>query len=179
MEQNGRFRNSSTLWMSWGIYYLWLSSQGAIFEVMNWCILNAKCYIHNKGLLDENNTEFLHFLYALETRHILIYMVTSSHVFTILVCGVIWVYYSAHTGCPPCRKAGYGTHTLVYYKRTVLLMCDIFLSLYKQYNTSIVVVFFFVFFFIKHEFCLIEMQRFPTICNSKYILSTVTCQHEH
>ncbi len=27
-----------------------------IFEVLNICILNAKYYIHNKRLLDDNNT---------------------------------------------------------------------------------------------------------------------------
>ncbi len=29
------------------------------------CILNDKYYIHNKRLLDDNNIEFLHFLYVL------------------------------------------------------------------------------------------------------------------
>ncbi len=36
-----------------------------IFEVLNFCILNAKYYIHNKRLLDDNNIEFVHFLYYL------------------------------------------------------------------------------------------------------------------
>ncbi len=29
--------------------------RGEIFEVPNFCILNAKYYIHNKRLLDDNN----------------------------------------------------------------------------------------------------------------------------
>ncbi len=46
------------------MYYLWVSPQGEIFEVLIFCILNAKYYIHNKRLLDDNNIQFLHFLYA-------------------------------------------------------------------------------------------------------------------
>ncbi len=38
--------------------------RGEIFEVLNFCILIAKYYIHNKRLLDDNNKEFLHFLYV-------------------------------------------------------------------------------------------------------------------
>ncbi len=37
-----------------------------IFEVLNFCIVIAKYYIHNKRLLDDNNIEFLHFLYVLK-----------------------------------------------------------------------------------------------------------------
>ncbi len=37
-----------------------------IFEVLNFCILNAKYYKHNKRLLDDNNIEFPHFLYVLK-----------------------------------------------------------------------------------------------------------------
>ncbi len=40
-------------------------SEGEIFESLNICILNAKYYIHNKRLLDDNNIEFLHILYVL------------------------------------------------------------------------------------------------------------------
>ncbi len=39
-----------------------------IFEVLNFCILNAKYYIHNKRLLDDNNIEFVHFLYVLKFK---------------------------------------------------------------------------------------------------------------
>ncbi len=39
-----------------------------IFEVLNFCILNAKYYIHNKRLLDDNNREFLYFLYVLKFK---------------------------------------------------------------------------------------------------------------
>ncbi len=42
--------------------------KGEIFEVLNFCILNAKCYIHNKKLLDDNNIECLHFLYVLRFK---------------------------------------------------------------------------------------------------------------
>jgi hypothetical protein len=42
--------------------------RGEIFEVLNFCILNAKYYIHNKKLLDENNIEFLQFLYILKFK---------------------------------------------------------------------------------------------------------------
>ncbi len=51
------------------MYYIWLSSQGGgIFEVLNFCILIAKYYIHNKRLLDDNNIEVLHFLYVLKFK---------------------------------------------------------------------------------------------------------------
>ncbi len=39
-----------------------------IFELLNLCILIAKYYIHNKRLLDDNNIEFLHFLYVLKFK---------------------------------------------------------------------------------------------------------------
>ncbi len=39
-----------------------------IFDVLNFCILNAKYYINNKKLLDDNNIEFLHFLYVLKFK---------------------------------------------------------------------------------------------------------------
>ncbi len=42
--------------------------RGEIFEVRNLCILNAKYYILNKRLLDDDNIEFLHFLYELKLR---------------------------------------------------------------------------------------------------------------
>ncbi len=42
--------------------------RGPIFEILNFCILIAKCYIHNKRLLDDNNIEFLHFLYVLKFK---------------------------------------------------------------------------------------------------------------
>ncbi len=38
--------------------------KGEIFEVQNICILIAKYYMHNKRLPDDNNIEFLHFLYV-------------------------------------------------------------------------------------------------------------------
>ncbi len=41
---------------------------GEIFEVLIICILIAKYYIHNKKLLDDNNIEFLHFLYVLKFK---------------------------------------------------------------------------------------------------------------
>ncbi len=50
------------------MHYLWLSPQGEIFEVLSFCILNAKYYIHNKRLLDDNNIEFHHFLYVLKFK---------------------------------------------------------------------------------------------------------------
>ncbi len=50
------------------MYYLWLSPQGGIFEVLNFCILNAKYYIHNNSLLDDNDIEILHFLYVLKFK---------------------------------------------------------------------------------------------------------------
>ncbi len=50
------------------MYNLWLSPEGEIFEVLNFCILNAKYYIHNKRLLDDNNIEFLNFLYVLKFK---------------------------------------------------------------------------------------------------------------
>ncbi len=45
------------------IFGFQLKGGGGIVEVLNFCILNAKYYIHNKRLLDDNNIEFLHFLY--------------------------------------------------------------------------------------------------------------------
>ncbi len=36
-----------------------------LFEVLKFCILNAKYYIHNKRLLDDNCTEVLHYLCVL------------------------------------------------------------------------------------------------------------------
>ncbi len=42
--------------------------RGEIFEVPIFCILIAKYYIHNKRLLDDNNIEFLHFLYVLKFK---------------------------------------------------------------------------------------------------------------
>ncbi len=42
--------------------------RGEIFEVLNFCILNGKYYMHNKRLLDDNNIEFLHFLYVLKFK---------------------------------------------------------------------------------------------------------------
>ncbi len=39
-----------------------------IFEVLIFLILNAKYYIHNRRLLDDNNIEFLHFLYVLKFK---------------------------------------------------------------------------------------------------------------
>ncbi len=42
--------------------------RGESFEVIILCILNAKYYIHNKRLLDDNNIEFLHFLYVLKFK---------------------------------------------------------------------------------------------------------------
>ncbi len=45
------------------IFGFHLSGWGEIFEVLNFCILNAKYYMHNKRLLDDNNIEFLHFMY--------------------------------------------------------------------------------------------------------------------
>ncbi len=52
------------------MYYLWPSPQevGEIFEVQNFCILDAKCYIHNERLLEDNNVEFLHFLHVLKFK---------------------------------------------------------------------------------------------------------------
>ncbi len=41
---------------------------GWIFEVGTICILKAKYYIHNKKLLDDNNIEFLLFLYVLKFK---------------------------------------------------------------------------------------------------------------
>ncbi len=41
---------------------------GEIFEVLKFCILNTKYYINNKRLLDDNNIEFLHFLYVLKFK---------------------------------------------------------------------------------------------------------------
>ncbi len=40
--------------------------RGEIFEGLNFLILIPKYYIHNKRLLDDNNIEFLHFLYVLK-----------------------------------------------------------------------------------------------------------------
>ncbi len=34
---------------------------GEIFEVLKFCILNAKYYTYNKRLLDDNNIKILHF----------------------------------------------------------------------------------------------------------------------
>ncbi len=42
--------------------------RGEIFEVLNFCILIAKYYIHNKRLLDDNNIECLHFVYVLKFK---------------------------------------------------------------------------------------------------------------
>ncbi len=42
--------------------------RGEIFEVLHFCILIPKYYIHNKRLLDDNNIEFLHFLYVLKFK---------------------------------------------------------------------------------------------------------------
>ncbi len=42
--------------------------RGEIVEVLNCCILNAKYYIHNKRLPDDNSIEFLHFLYVLKIK---------------------------------------------------------------------------------------------------------------
>ncbi len=39
-----------------------------IFEDLNFCILIAKYYIHNKRLLDDNNIEFLYFLYVIKFK---------------------------------------------------------------------------------------------------------------
>ncbi len=47
---------------------LGFSSQGEIFEVLNFCILNAKYYIHNKRLLNDNNVEFLYIRYVKRTK---------------------------------------------------------------------------------------------------------------
>ncbi len=44
------------------------TSEGGGFEVLNFCVLNAKYYIRNKRLLDDNNIEFLHFLYVLKFK---------------------------------------------------------------------------------------------------------------
>ncbi len=42
---------------------------GKLFEVLNFCILNAKLYyIRNKRLLDNNNIDFFHFFYVLKFR---------------------------------------------------------------------------------------------------------------
>ncbi len=41
---------------------------GEIYEVLKFCILIAKYYIHNKRLLDDNNIEFLHFLYVFKFK---------------------------------------------------------------------------------------------------------------
>ncbi len=42
--------------------------RGEIFKALNLSILNAKYYIHNKRLLDDNNIEFPHFLYVLKFK---------------------------------------------------------------------------------------------------------------
>ncbi len=69
VEQNGRFRNSSRLWLSGRMHYLWLSPQGGdLWSPKYFFILNAKYYIHNKRLVDDNNIEFLHFLYELKFK---------------------------------------------------------------------------------------------------------------
>ncbi len=39
-----------------------------MFEFLSFCILIAKYYIHNNRLLDENNIQFLHFLYVLKFK---------------------------------------------------------------------------------------------------------------
>ncbi len=41
---------------------------GEIFEGLNICNLNTKYYIHNNRLQDDNNIEFLHFLYVLKFK---------------------------------------------------------------------------------------------------------------
>ncbi len=41
---------------------------GEIFDVLNFCILITKYYIHIKILLDDNNIGFLHFLYILKIK---------------------------------------------------------------------------------------------------------------
>ncbi len=46
-----------------------------IFEVWNVCILNAKYYIHNKRLVDDNNIEFLCFSY----RYVLKFKLDIEH----------------------------------------------------------------------------------------------------
>ncbi len=59
--------------------------RGEIFEVLNFCILIAKHYIHNKRLLDDNNIEFLHFLYVLKFKldieHQICKMNNTTHTF--------------------------------------------------------------------------------------------------
>ncbi len=47
---------------------VWIIHNNPSFEVLNMCILNAKCYIHNKRLVDDNNIEFLHFLYVIKFK---------------------------------------------------------------------------------------------------------------
>ncbi len=66
VEQNGRFRNSSKFDFLEECIIFGFHLRGEIFEVLNICILNTKYYIHNKRLLDDNNIEFLHFLYVLK-----------------------------------------------------------------------------------------------------------------
>ncbi len=39
-----------------------------IFEVLTFCILIAKYYMHNRRKLDDINIEFLHFLYVLKFK---------------------------------------------------------------------------------------------------------------
>ncbi len=70
---NGRFRDSSRLlFLEECIILAFISALGRggreIVEFPNCCILNAKYYIHNKRLLDDNDIEFLHFLYVLKFK---------------------------------------------------------------------------------------------------------------
>ncbi len=60
-----KFQQIMTFWKN--VLFLAFTSVGEIFEVLNFCILNAKYYIHNKRLLDDN-IEFLHFLYVLKFK---------------------------------------------------------------------------------------------------------------
>ncbi len=53
--------------------------RGEIFEVLTFCILIAKYYIYNKRLLDDNNIEFLHFLYVLKFKLVLWYYIDSDY----------------------------------------------------------------------------------------------------
>ncbi len=47
---------------------LFIYISGVLYLVLNFCILIAKYYIHNKRLLDDNNIEFLHFLNVLKFK---------------------------------------------------------------------------------------------------------------
>ncbi len=50
------------------MYIVWASNSGKVFfEVLDFCIIIAKYYIHNKRLLEDNNIDFFNVLYDLKS----------------------------------------------------------------------------------------------------------------